>query len=139
MNGLDLLIHLAKRETEAIQVELARIDAARQEAESSVRELDAIAERETEAAMQDSILGLGRFIDWHHRARRQRAALEQTVTELNRRESDARDVLRGAFAGQKRLEIARDQKIRELQTHMARRIERHSEDQYILSQVVRES
>jgi hypothetical protein len=134
MQALPLLIRLARRTTDEKQTELGRVAAEQAAAEAQVQAHDAAAERESEAADQD-LTALAAYAAWNGKAARERARLIAHQTELERFESAARDALRSAFADQKRLELAREARLRESRLDANRKAEVVAEEQQILARV----
>lgn len=129
MKGLDVLIRLARHATDERSADLGR---AGSQVDLSARTIamheDAVA-RELRVAAHDASMAVASR-HWAPHAARRRLDLGARHQDLIRHESEARDALRSAYLGLKRLELAREAQDRATRRLTARRAEQRIEEAY---------
>ncbi|EFH13721.1 hypothetical protein [Teichococcus cervicalis] len=127
MNGLPLLIRLARQQADARRTALAAAETARLEELARLRAHDSATARETDRARGDAA-EMALWSAWISRAGRQRGQLLALLRQAEQVEEAEREALREDFAQLKRLEIALRQK-QEAARHAAlRRAEQQAEE-----------
>lgn len=129
MKGLNVLIRLARHATDERSADLGRVG---MRIDSSVRAIashDDQVVHELHVAANDPLLATASG-HWSRHASRQRLALVARHEDLIQQEEEARDALRSAYLGLKRLELARETRDRESRRLTTRRAERHVEETY---------
>jgi hypothetical protein len=127
MQGLPILIRLARQRADERRLQLARAERQTQLAAETLAAHDARMAQETEQARGQPV-EMASWSDWSRVAAGQRRRLLRTVAALRQQEDTLRHALRDDFAGIKRLEIARDTAAEAARRQQARRAERMAED-----------
>ena len=107
MRGIATLVELARRDADERRAALARIGDAKANADAARAMHEKQQLSEANMATNDPAI-LATVDAWSHHTRRVGQALSARCAELGRQEEVARDALRLAFVGMKRLQIARD-------------------------------
>lgn len=127
MNGIPLLLRLARQEADARRVALAEAERAREAVARQRAALDAQRAAEDRLAQGDP-LAMASWAAWNSAARRQEARLDRSMAERLAAEEAIREALREDFATIKRLEITLEQKQRAALRMAARKAEQRLED-----------
>lgn len=127
MDGLPLLIRLARQQADSRRVAVAAAERARLEEAARLAAHDTATARETEGARGDAE-GMALWSAWFRRAGRQRGRLLAGLHQAAQAEEAERDALREDFAHLKRLEIALDQKQEAARRAALRRAEQQAEE-----------
>jgi hypothetical protein len=105
MRSLPLLVRLARQSADERRGDLGQIARATADASAALDDHDATAANEASRALADPD-ALAALVNWTPRAARNSARLRHRVTELERSKTAAREALREAVAGTRRLELA---------------------------------
>ncbi|WBV45529.1 hypothetical protein [Pseudoroseomonas cervicalis] len=127
MDGLPLLIRLARQQADARRIALAAAERAHLAERARLDAHDAATAQETERARGDAT-EMALWSAWIARAARQRGQLLAGLRRAAQAEAAERDGLREDFAQLKRLEIALRQKQDAARRAGARRAERLAEE-----------
>lgn len=127
MQGLPILIRLARQRADERRVALAAAERQTQMADGILAAHEAHVVQETERA-RGRPEEMAIWSKWSHVAAGRGRQLLQAVTRLRRQEEELRDALRDDFTEIKRLEIARDAAAEEVRRQATRRAERAAED-----------
>ncbi len=132
--GIHLLIQLAQRQMDERRVELQQAASACADADAAIADHEARVTRESLSAATDgaTLITLGA---WTRHAGEVRAGLRARHAELRSDEAAARDHLRDAFVDLKRLELAKDQAVRNARLLSVRHADRAADDQQTLLRV----
>lgn len=127
MQGIPLLLRLARQEADSRRVALAEAERAREAAARQRAAFGALMAAEEQAAQGDAE-AMARWSSWIGAARRQAGMLDRVVAERQMAEDALRDALREDFATIKRLEITLEQKLQMAARQAARKAEQRLED-----------